>query len=306
VIQLKAITSGYAVPRKDFETCVHSVFDEAVNLQPENANRLLTLLTAGCADLPQGVRIATPEGFSFEAHLQPVNRIKCRGGILADDQGRFEVDLSSAKRWKCSLPTLAADETTSQVVSAWTMVWQMLNQRQRETKTDLRAEALLHPSNHEGNAVSRKIGGLLRELVEAVRGFDISVETSLEGLIGLGNGLTPSGDDFLVGFLAGLRCYTDERDNHRNYLREFGKLVIRHSYRTNDISRTFLYHAAHGQVNSRLADLATAIAQGEITGHLQETAEKAIRVGHTSGMDTVTGLLVGMTSWGRGFLWIQV
>jgi hypothetical protein len=122
----------------------------------------------------------------------------------------------------------------------------------------------------------------------------------LSGLVGLGPGLTPSGDDFLIGFLTGLWCTVGEDAKRLAFLSALGQAVIRLSCQTNDISRTYLFHAAHGLVSSRLAALAEAIAGGEISGRLLTAAEDAMCAGHSSGMETVTGLLVGLSTWGNG------
>jgi hypothetical protein len=119
----------------------------------------------------------------------------------------------------------------------------------------------------------------------------------LKALIGLGTGLTPSGDDFLVGYLVGLWCTVRDTEERRQFVSNLGKAVIRLSRRTNDISRTYLYHAAHGQVSSRLEALAGAICRAENLEHLLAAAESAMQTGHTSGMDAVTGLLVGLAAW---------
>ena len=66
LMHLKAISIGYAVPRTDFDATVHSVFRSAVNLRPAKGGLLLTLITSGEADLPQGIRVDFPEDFSFE------------------------------------------------------------------------------------------------------------------------------------------------------------------------------------------------------------------------------------------------
>jgi hypothetical protein len=75
-------------------------------------------------------------------------------------------------------------------------------------------------------------------------------------------------------------------------------MIIRLSRMTNDISRTYLLHAVRGQVSSWLANLAEAIGRGESPERLLEIAETAMKVGHTSGMDAVTGMLVGLAVWG--------
>ena len=81
------------------------------------------------------------------------------------------------------------------------------------------------------------------------------------------------------------------------FLAKLGKTIFHLSSRTNDISRTYLYHAAQGQVSSRLSDLAEAICHGEDRERLSEVATAAFKVGHTSGMDAVTGLLIGLAAW---------
>ena len=81
------------------------------------------------------------------------------------------------------------------------------------------------------------------------------------------------------------------------FLARLGETVFHLSSRTNDISRTYLYHAAQGQVSSQLSDLAEAICHGEDRERLREVAAAAFRVGHTSGMDSVTGLLIGLAAW---------
>ena len=78
---------------------------------------------------------------------------------------------------------------------------------------------------------------------------------------------------------------------------KLGQAVIHLSGRTNDISRTYLYHATNGQVSSRLETLARAISRPESPGQLLLVAESAMQSGHTSGMDAVTGLLLGLATW---------
>ncbi len=65
-MRLTALSTGYAIPYIDFNATIHSVFRTAVNLRPANEDLLLTLVVASEADLPQGIRLDSPDGFSFE------------------------------------------------------------------------------------------------------------------------------------------------------------------------------------------------------------------------------------------------
>jgi len=328
---LKAISIGDAIPRADFDATVHSVFESAINLRLTSGGNLLTLVASSEGDLPQGIRVDAPEDFSFEIFSvdEPVTY---RDSILR--LASLTVDLRGARRWKCDLPALEVDTTTPAVSAAWNFVWDALNQRQKLSKAEIVAEEFLyncrceeprsgdeaisskllteqshenrgllrnvrsqrHPSTGQAN-VSRKAGESIRDLVNATRGYDLTNTSSINSLIGLGSGLTPSGDDLLVGYLAGLWCSVRNKSERMQAVSHLEKIIIALLPKTNNISRTYLYHAAHGQISSRLADLAEAICRGENSEHLNEIAEAAMRVGHTSGMDAVTGLLIGLAAW---------
>ena len=300
-MHLRANSIGYAVPRTDFDAVVHSVFRFAVNLRPNKSNRLLTLLASDQADLPQGIRLDISEGLSFEGMLtgEPV---LCRDGFLQFDNSPLTVQLRGARRWKCDLSTLEVDPAKPTISSAWSSVWDMLNQQQRLSGAEIIADDLFHSNGTTRSVTARKTGDALQDLVDVTRGYDLADSSALCALIGLGSGLTPSGDDLLVGYLAGLWCTIRRKSDRARFIAGLAKRIVHLSMRTNDISRTYLYHAAHGQVSSLLADLAGNISRGENSGRLLDSAKAAMNLGHSSGMDAVTGLMVGLIAWDKNLL----
>jgi hypothetical protein len=295
-MDLPAISMGYAIPTGDFDASVHSVFSSAINLRLSGGDELLTLVISSEADLPQGIRLDTPQGFSFEG-IQAGEPVVCRDSILHFEHSSLTVQLGDARRWKYDLSRLGADLTTPSVSTAWSLVWEALNRRQKRLHADIIANDLLR-SNEPGKAVvARTAGEAMRKLLHATRQYDATATSAVNDLIGLGSGLTPSGDDLLVGYLAGLWCTGQDRNERTRFMAGLGKTIIVLSARTNDISRTYLYHAAQGQVSSRLADLAEAISQAQDPARLRDIAEAAMSVGHTSGMEAVTGLLIGLGAW---------
>jgi hypothetical protein len=294
---LTAISVGYAVPAGNFAASVHSVFQSALNLRlKKNNGLLLTLLASGEGELPQGIRLDTPKDFSFE-DFQTSQPAVCKDSILHFENSSLTIQLSGARRWKCDLPALKFDVTTPTVSATWSLVWEALNKRQISLGSEIVAGDLLRSDKSPQRIVSRKSGEALRALVNATRRYELTDPSPANSLIGLGPGLTPSGDDLLVGYLAGLWCTVRGKSERAQFIASLGKTIIRLSRQTNDISRTYLYHAARGQVSSRLANLAEAISDGENLERLLKIAESAMRVGHTSGMDAVTGLLMGLTAW---------
>lgn len=294
-LRLSALSTGYAIPQADFDAKVHSVFSHAANLQPANSDLLLTLVVAGETDLPQGIRLDTPEGFSFEP-LRVGAGVFCRQNNLFFENSAWEVDFSQARHWQCNLPEMRIDITNSAVAQAWKCVWQALNAHQVRQEAELVTQALLRAGGAAQSATSRRAGEAIRDLTGATRRCQLD-QSALTRLIGLGTGLTPGGDDFLVGFLAGLWCTVRDSVERRQFLARLGQEVIRLSTQTNVISRTYLYHAGQGQVSRRLEALAGAISRLESPEKLQTVAAAAMQSGHTSGMEAVTGLLFGLAGW---------
>jgi len=145
--------------------------------------------------------------------------------------------------------------------------------------------------------VARKSRKAVHKLVLATRHYDPAAESAAGRLIGLGSGLTPSGDDLLAGYVTGLWCTVGEETERSKFTSSLGAAIIDLSRGTNDISRTYLFHAAKSQAASYLVTLAQMIGQGEDSDCLIEAIETATQVGHSSGMDAVTGLLHGLTAW---------
>ena len=99
-------------------------------------------------------------------------------------------------------------------------------------------------------------------------------------LIGLGIGLTPSGDDFLCGVLAGSSLLQARSLPLCALLRE--KISL-HLCDTNDISAAFLQCALADQVSLPVKKLLTASCAEEIAAAFRQ-------IGHSSGMDTLCGI----------------
>ncbi|HEY3312572.1 MAG TPA: DUF2877 domain-containing protein [Anaerolineales bacterium] len=299
---LNALTKGCAFPQEDFEAVVQSVFQPAVNLRPTRSKLLLTLSTSGEADLPQGVRVNSPADFSFDQKLRIGEKASCQGKLLFFQDSSLVIDLNSASRWECDLPALRGNINNPTTAAAWDFAWQILNERQARLGAELQAAAVLKLEDDTRNETTKRAGKAILALgIGAIQHWmsDYSFQAGVVGVVGLGPGLTPAGDDLLVGFLAGLWCTLRGREDCAKFLTRLGRAIIRASKKTNDLSRTYIFQAARGQVSSRVEALARAICSGEGEEQIRTAAEAAMQSGHSSGMDTVTGLLLGLRAWER-------
>lgn len=292
---IRAISIGGAVPRPDFEAVVHSAFRHAANLRAARSPVLLTLLSEADIELPQGIRLEAPKGFTLEV-LSPGAQAVCKAGVLtlADS---LVIDLRPARNWECDLRSQDADLTSPAVAAAWSHAWQAVKARRAILAAEEIVGGRSSPDPDSIAVLSRRMNEAVRSMLEATRQNDATWVGELTGLIGLGPGLTPSGDDLLMGYLAGLRCATRGKLERQSFLAALCESTIHLSRKTNDISRTYLCLAARGQVSSTLVNLAAAICRGDSSASVSSKADAAMRFGHSSGTEAVKGLLLGLAAW---------
>jgi hypothetical protein len=117
------------------------------------------------------------------------------------------------------------------------------------------------------------------------------------GLLGLGPGLTPSGDDVLCGLIAGLSVLGRRSNRHKNRCEEAQTaltdcMVTQAPRRTTSLSSTFLQCAARGVVTEPLLQVLETAGSGTRMNHIDDV----LMLGHSSGSDMLTGaLLAGAT-----------
>ena len=125
--------------------------------------------------------------------------------------------------------------------------------------------------------------------------------TALRSLIGLGPGLTPSGDDFIVGYLAGLWSTASSDSSRLRFMSSLGARLSQAADGTNAISRTYMKSAVKGNVSEPIATLAQSLGQAKSMDGVRGATRTALQVGNTSGTDGVLGLLLGCIVWTAPF-----
>lgn len=292
-MQLRAASIGSAVPQDQFDATIHSVFDLAVNLRLDHEDRLITILVSDHYDLPQGIRLDVNLPRQF---LDVGLRAAARGGILRFDSSPLAIDLRSASIWEGRLPTLIGN-----IEPAWSIAWSALNARQKLKDSEIIIENLFQDNG--GSSLTHKIRQPVLQLLSAAKKITPDdAACAAQKIIGLGVGLTPSGDDLLLGFMAGLHATGNDRQDRLAFIKIFGDEILALSNRTNEISHTYLYHAVRGEFSSSIVAVVESIRDGEEEKFLTRL-DNAMQVGHSSGMDAVTGLLIGLAAWGAGSMY---
>lgn len=114
-------------------------------------------------------------------------------------------------------------------------------------------------------------------------------------LIGLGPGLTPSGDDLIGGALIALAAL--DLLNVRDFI---WRVCRKHLDRTNDISRVHLRTAALGYGAAAMHAAIHATIAGEV-GCVEQALAAVSAIGHSSGRDGFAGALIALRAVERNF-----
>lgn len=134
----------------------------------------------------------------------------------------------------------------------------------------------------------------LQYLRAAWAGDRAAVLALARSLAGLGEGLTPAGDDMLAGVM--LWAWLAHRDP-----RGFCALLLEAAAtRTTTLSSSFLRAAAEGECSAAWHELLAALAGGP-EQRLEAALTKVLSFGHTSGADTLAGFAsMGLPSTQNG------
>jgi hypothetical protein len=109
-------------------------------------------------------------------------------------------------------------------------------------------------------------------------------------LAGLGEGLTPAGDDYLVGALHALWAVRGE--GAREFALEVAGVA---APRTTSLSGAWLEAAARGEAAPAWRHLCEALASGDETA-VKRAIENVLSMGHTSGAAALAGFTATLTA----------
>jgi hypothetical protein len=280
---LQATSLGYGVVRETREPVtlrVHSRFRHALNLRTAGGS-LLTLLGNGAGNFPTGIRVALPAHWDWRNAAADGMPVVQRDRALCTSA--WQVDLSGAAAWQ---PRALSAELN--VSARWRL--SALHQRAaRRLRAHVAAQAfcghclaLLPQWPHGARNVALGPYETPHALADEVR-----------SLIGYGAGLTPEGDDYLLGYLAALWPWRNDpaAGAHR---RDIAAAVQDHLHATTDISRHYLQLGVSGHFSEPIVALLHTFAGSAADTTWSSRVDAVLQFGASSGADTLAGMLHGV------------
>ena len=245
---------------------VHSVFASVVNLECASSRTLHTLACAHVDNAPATLVVDLP---SFaRLGLATGADARCTGTTLCS--GSLEVSLERAEGWSPALP----EWPRGGMPVSWLR--------------DLLARK--RPGGDTG-PLDARLREVTSALEAALRHGDVdAAQEHAARLVGLGPGLTPAGDDWLVGLATICSVPGSPVGDLRSLL---VRLVDDAVERTNDISHAAMAHAAQGRVRESITELVTAMARGDGAA-MERRGTQVMLIGASSGTAILTGMLAGL------------
>lgn len=275
-VALTVESIGYLVPRTDFRGRVHSVFAQACNLACKDM--LLTLCAYGAGDGPTTLRLARGAPDDLRDLFDVGEPIHCRQGRVPTR--RTELRLWHASVWRPAErgPSLPPSRIEAHL---------------RNAHLRLAQRRATHASVVDGEGAA--VAAALRD---ACRALDCEqAARHVDKLIGWGEGLTPAGDDFLIGLVAGLAALVHGDERRGRFHDALAAALACRTQRTTPIAAHFLRLAAAGHYAEPLIRLRHALICEDESDVVDAALQSALAVGATSGADTVSGLLAGLLAW---------
>lgn len=278
------------VPRQiargaDAPSAIHSVYRSVINVSM--ADGLLAIASPSIGGLPNGILVEL--GPDLRAlGLRPGMTVVATDRQVGIPSIGLEVDLAAAARWSPRLGS--ADGGADRAGGRWrrrsAAAWAIAGRR--AAAAGLGALLRGDPWTRDDLGIVSLAHGRLDRLRAALLAGDRrAAACAARGLIGLGPGLTPSGDDALVGIEAALRALEGPTAGF------LGEAIHDVGDRTTAIAATLLRHAADGEFAERIHALMLVLL-GEDDGALPVALDRAVAWGATSGTDCLLGVLLGL------------
>lgn len=315
--RLAAILRGSCFPNEPFPFVIHSIFPSAINISKENDELLSSFVLKKATMHPRAVLVRAED-----QAIVDFTRLSLVPGMqgYADADG-FHIRSELFIQYAPDLTALSSSQISIEVSDLhhdWPWLGEycfaQLSALQKQKNADLdiqtlvggEAEAAL-PACTPFDARRRALLiNSIQNLGKAMRQAD--AESALRHacrLIGLGQGLTPAGDDFLTGFSYALLCRkeTEEKQSHavREFLNGLENRLRSEPGQTNDISRTFLLLSLSGEASEALKRLALVFAGGFSRQQFEFALQVLSDIGHSSGLDAACGFIYGLSQNDRAF-----
>lgn len=276
----------------DREAAICALFRRSFYLEATNGD-LVCIGPAAIGAGPLNMICDLPGGIDWEGSgLQPGARASISDSRITV-VGTYEFDASDARTWQP--PALSENWTNATLTSGLAA---LETAAPAHDLSDGLAGLVLHyvPEIAAARSGFDGLGIWLDDAIRNPKGELAPPPPKIASLIGLGPGLTPSGDDLVGGVMIALRMF--DHQTAADCLAGWALPIARQN--TGKISIAHLTEAAGGEGADALHRVIALIADGDKTG-LKPGLDEIDAIGHSSGWDALAGAVAVMRRMARSW-----
>jgi len=269
--------------------CIHSIFKNTLNIEGDD-DFIFTLQREGIPVNPRSAVLPIESWLDIRSIIDTVGiAVELKKSGLTIPSRQLSIAFEEAEIWDASpsipgklLPFHQLEENLEKFAS-------FLAEREYSDFNSGEVERLLRNRLSEASY----------ELFTAIESGRFSeVRLLADKLIGLGPGLTPSGDDILSGIMASGVYLGLAFTELWPYVMEMNATIVKRlKGRTNLISLNFLVDASRGEIYRPAKELIGEILCSPKGENLFSFADVMIGIGSTSGRDILEGILIGISGF---------
>jgi len=289
---------------------IHSVFQHALNIRT-SGGQLVSILSGADRAGPNTVVARLPRGVDFiSMGLRAGMPARLRGTRVQLGAGDVQLRTGSARKW---WPRLA-DGLELVDVHRLEINLAALDEKFAARPPSRGLGLLLNDAadmaagrwdrvadrHRHGEDPGEFIAAALPAIQKLMQGYlkrdGLALQQGVEGLIGLGSGLTPSGDDLLLGFIGALGAISKRMNGPEmeGILEAIRDHLYENRHRTTFISTNLLAFACAGRVAEPILNVIRSLLFEE-TASMMERVEVLLQQGDSSGSEVLVGILLALS-----------
>ncbi|MCX8095608.1 MAG: DUF2877 domain-containing protein [Caldisericia bacterium] len=262
---------------EDGEYLLHSSFNNSINFYKGDK-----ILTIGNTFIGRGPTNIISNDISIFRNIHCINK---KRELIIFEEFKFEIDNSKIYESKLKIDEFNIEKLYNNI--------NLFENYVKIFSNGKGLSPLLGFNFYENDVLSNKFIFKIKNGIEKI--ISGNLINGINEIKGVGIGLTPSGDDFIYGFLVGINIFEIIQ---RKKFQNIKKLIYETAKSDNLISNNFLYFASEGMFFEKTKNLIISLFFGN-ESQLLESTTKILQIGETSGVDFCVGLIFALKKGGE-------
>lgn len=262
---------------------IHSIFKRVINIITDD-KLLYTISNINTDNAPYTLKM------DFTANFNEI--IAKDDKIIFNEEniiiGNILINLSNVVLWDSAIKVITDYSSLNIYKNIETFNRMIIESGENGGCKDYYLKRFLNINGHTASPIEEHLYISIGEFYKHLSGKTLKKD-HIRNLIGLGIGLTPSGDDFLNGFLASIGIFKTNKDLHKRISEWIYPLLAS----TTDISIAMLKAAIESKYRESLSDFIYSFLESDKEDFIR-CFNNLLSIGSSSGTDLSIGVVLGL------------